>query len=205
MPAKWKKKLEYFWMYYKVHFLIGLGIFVFVTYFGYAKLTEKEIAFQALLFDIHTNVSEEYLEREFAFYTNTDLKNQDILIATSLLLADGTSNYAITSQSKFYALIGTQDLDAAMLLEENFINYSKANAFLDLRTIFSEEELQEFPELYTDSSGKVIGIYGNALPKIREIDGYSDSEARAVIGVIYNTRHLDMSRKFLEYLLMKES
>lgn len=197
-----KKKIEYFWMYYKIPFLIVVGVCVVVFYFGYAKLTEKEIAFQAILFDIHTDTSDTVLEEEFARKAGIDLKKEDVLISTTLLLTDATSNYAMTSQAKFYSLIGTEDLDVAMMPEENFVNYSKADAFLDLREVFTEEELAAFPALYTDESGKVIGVYGNDLPKIRELSGYEENTA--VIGIVYNSRHVDTAREFFYYLLNEE-
>lgn len=193
-----KKKIEYFWMYYKIPFLIITGICAVVFYFGYAKLTEKEVGFQAILFDIHTDVTDAALEKEFAEYAGIDPKKEDVLISTSLLLSDAASDYAMTSQAKFYSLIGIKELDVGMMYEENFRNYAKADAFLDLREVFTEEELEAFPDLYLDESGKAIGIYGNGLPKIRELSGYEENTA--VIGIIYNSQHVETARDFLYYL-----
>ena len=54
----WKKRLEYFWMYDKVPFLAVLTGAVIVLCFVYAKVTEKEYAFNAMLLDAHTNARE---------------------------------------------------------------------------------------------------------------------------------------------------
>lgn len=197
----WKKRLEYFWMYYKIPFLAILAGVVVVTCFIYAKVTEKEYAFNAMLLDIHTNVPEEMLAEEFADFAEIDTKKYEVLISTSLLFSDAASgNYAMSSLARFYSLIGTEELDACMMLEDDFIKYAGAGSFLDLREIYTEEELQEFPELYTDDAGQVLGIYGDDLPKIKEIEGYQDPDTRCLAGVIYNTRHVEHAKKFLEFM-----
>lgn len=197
----WKKRLEYFWMYYKIQFLAIISAVIVVTYFIYAKVTEKEYAFNAMLLDVHTNAQEEWLADGFAAYAGIDTKKYEVLISTSLLFSDAASgNYAMSSLAKFYSLIGTEELDACMMLEEDFIKYAGADSFLDLRELFTEEELEMFPALYTDNTGRILGIYGDTLPKIEEIEGYSDTDTRCLGGVIYNTRHADHAKKFLEYL-----
>ncbi len=197
----WKKRLEYFWMYYKIPFLAILAGVVAVTSFIYAKVTEKEYAFNAMLLDIHTNVQEEMLEEEFTGYARIDTKKYEVLISTSLLFSDAASgNYAMSSLARFYSLIGTEELDACMMLEDDFIKYAEAGSFLDLWELFTEEELDAFPGLYADEKGRILGIYGNELPKIKEIGGYSDADTRSMAGVIYNTRHVEQAKKFLEFL-----
>lgn len=198
----WKKILEYFWMYYKILFLAILAGVIIVSYFIYAKVTEKEYAFHAMLLDIHTNVQEEALAEEYAEYAGIDRKKYEVQISTSLLFSDAASgNYAMGSLARFYSLIGTQELDACMMLEEDFIKYAGAESFLDLRELFTEEELGTFPEVYTDPEGRILGIYGDELPKIEEIEGYSAPETKCLAGVIYNTRHAKQAKRFLEYLI----
>lgn len=198
----WRKRLEYFWMYYKLPFLVAVGVIVAVSYFAYAKATEKDYALNAMLVDIHTDVQEGMLEREFAEYAGIDTDKYEVEISTSLLFSDASSgNYAMTSLAKMYTQIGTEDLDVCMLLEQDFEEYAQADSFLDLREVFTEEELERFPELYEDSDGRVLGVYGDELAKIREIDGYSDDTQRCAAGIVYNTRHKETAAEFLRYLL----
>lgn len=200
MRQMWKKKLEYFWMYNKISFLAALFVLAAAGYFLYTKAAEKEYALNAMLLDVHTDVTEDTLEEEFAAYAGIDTKKYDVLIATSLLLADGTSNYAMACQSRFYGLVGAEELDVGMMLEENFASFAGADAFLDLGEVFTEEELAAFPELYRDSGGRVLGVYGEELAKIREIGGYGDPDTRSVAGIIYNSRHVEAAKQFLLYL-----
>ena len=198
--GNWRKKLEYFWMYYKIPLLAVLGVCVVIIYFGYAKITEKEYAFNAILLDIHTNAQEEMLEEEFADYAGIDTEEYDVLISTSLLFSDSSSgNYAMTSLARLYTQIGTEELDVCMMLENDFTEYAGADAFMDLREVFTEEELEQFPNLYVDEEGRVLGVYNEGLDKIQEIGGYSDETS--VAGILYNTKHVDTAKQFFEYLL----
>lgn len=198
MKQRWIKKLEYIWMYYKIPICTVMGLILVVSHFGYAKISEKECAFNAILFDVHTDRSEETLAREFAAWNDIDTSEYDVQISTSLILEDPLSNYAMTSRSRLYALIGTQDLDAVIMREDDFHTYENADAFCDLRSLFTEEELLAFPSLYKDSEGRVLGVYANSLPLIREIGGYSDSIG--IAGIVYNTRHPETAKAYLQYL-----
>lgn len=200
MTGRLKNDAEYFWMYFKLPFCAALILIVVFTYFLVARATEKERVFQALLFDVHTETSEHALEQSFADYAGIDVKHNRIDISTSLLLSDATSNYAMTSLSKFYTQIGTEDLDFVMMYEEDFSKLTNAETFLDLRELLTEAELSRFPKLYTALDGTVLGVYGNELPMIQAIDGYSTG-AESVAGIPYNTRHPEMARQFLLYLL----
>lgn len=196
-----RKKAEYFWMYYKIQFLAAAAAAVVVIYFGYAKATEKDYALYAMLLDIHTDVSESNLEDEFSAYAGIDQNEYEVLILTSLLFSDtSSSNYALTSLARFQTAIGTEDLDVALMLEDDFETYADADCYMDLREVFTEEELTNYGELYTDEDGSVLGIYVNELSKIQEIEGYYGEDDRAVAGIIYNTQRVDMAREFLEYL-----
>ncbi len=198
--GNWRKKLEYFWMYYKIPFLAVLGVCIVIAYFGYAKITEKESAFNAILLDIHTNTQEEVLEEEFADYAGINTKEYDVLISTSLLFSDASSgNYAMTSLARLYTQIGTEELDVCMMLEDDFTEYAGADAFMDLRDVFTEEELARFPKLYEDDDGRVLGVYNEGLEKLQEIEGYSGEVS--VAGILYNSNHVDTAKEFLEYLL----
>ena len=200
MAGRLKNNAQYFWMYFKLPFCAALILIVVFTCFLVARATGKDRVFQALLFDVHTQTSERELERGFADYAGIDLKQNRIDISTSLLLADATSNYAMTSLSRFYTLVGTEELDFAMMYEEDFSKFSNADAFLDLRELLTGTELSRFPKLYTASDGAVLGVYGNELPMIRAMDGYSTG-VESVAGIPYNTQHPETARQFLLYLL----
>lgn len=201
----WRKKLEYFWMYYKIPFLAAVCVVIAVSYFVHAKAAEKEHALDAILLDIHTDVQQEDLEKAFAGYAGIDTQKYEVSISTDLLFSDASSgNYAMTSLARFYTQIGTEELDVCMMLEEDFSTYADAGTYLDLRQVFSEEELKQFPELYTDDDGNVLGVYSDGLKTIQEIRGYDAPGTKAVAGILYNTGRPDTAKQFLEFLLEGE-
>ncbi len=186
-------------MYYKIPFIAVIVVCAAAAALIHAKLSEKDCVLQAILFDIHTDVTEEELQEEFASYAEIDTGKYEVLISTSLLLSDAASgNYAMTSLSKFYAATGTGELDVCMMQEEDFLKYAESDSFLDLREVFTEEKLAEFPKLYTDSEGRVLGIFGDGLQRIEEAGGYEGQES--IAGIMYNSEHKENAASFLEYL-----
>lgn len=196
----WRERLEYFWMYYKIPFLATVFICAAILYFVHAKITEKDYAFNAILLDVHSDVNEEVLEEEFADYAGIDSSEKEVEISMSLLFSDAASgNYTMASLARLYTQIGTDDLDVCMMQKDDFEKYVESDIFVDLRDVFTEEELDKFPELYTDEQGRVLGVCGEGMKKIEDINGYSDQQS--VAGILYNTKHEDTAKLFFEYLL----
>lgn len=194
----WKDRLYYFWMYYKIPvFLIGAGLIVALS-FIHAGVTKKTPYLNAMFFDIHTDADESSLEQDFAKYADIDSREYDISVSTSLMLSDSSSaSYSMGSLARLYTQVGNEELDVCGMKEKDFEKYEKAGIFLDLSTVFSKEEMEEFPGLY-EKDGKILGIYLNGCPKIEKIGGYSGSDA--VIGIIQSSGHIDEAKTFLKYL-----
>lgn len=197
----WKDRLEYFWMYYKIPvILIAIGAVMAIS-FIHASFTQKPEALNVLLLDAHMSVSDDAAEDNFIDYEGIDTKENSVTINATQMLSDSTSaSYQMGSLAKLYSEIGTEKLDVCSMLESDFSKYTGAGTFLDLRDLFTEEELNAFPSLYRDEEGRVLGIYCDDMPKMEEFAGYSSENAEGVIGIIYNTEHLDMAKTFLQYL-----
>lgn len=195
----WKDRLGYFWMYYSVPTILVVIALAAVISFVHANLTTPPAALNVMLLDVGTSADDDALAQAFADAAGIDTDTHGVTIVTSLMLDHTNSNYQMSSIAKLYSEIGTGDVDVVAMSESDYANYSKADMFLDLRDVFTEEELAAFPECYANTSGQIIGIYCEEMPGIRAIDGYSDGE-RAVIGIVYNTEHVDAARMYLEYL-----
>lgn len=192
-----KEKTVYFWMYYKAPFLAVLAVVLITGYWVHAAAVEKEIAFSAMLVDCHASVSEEEMEKEFASYMGMD--EDTVSFQNSYLFSDSTSStYAMTSLSRFYSDIGTEKLDVCGFLEEDFEKYVKSGTFLDLRECFTEEELEEYGESLYYYGGEPVGIYGDGLPGLLKSGCYSKKDA--VVGIIYNSKHVGTAADYLRYL-----
>ena len=119
------------------------------------------------------------------------------------LMLDNTESgsYAMTSLSRLMSDIGSEKLDVCGMLEDTYLKYGKSRTFLDLRECFTEEQLEMFEgALLVTDDGKVIGIYADALSEVQKDGCYDSEDARGVIGIVYNTKHLDMAASYLLYL-----
>lgn len=195
----WKDRLGYFWMYYKVPvILIAIGVVMAIS-FVHAAVTEKPSALSVMMLDVHTDAADDELSTDFMNYAGIDSGKNSVTISTTQMLTDaGSASYQMGSLAKLYTSIGTGDLDVCSMLEDGFGKYADADSFMDLRDVFTEDELNTFPALYTSEDGKVLGIYCGQMPKMQEISGYANGTG--VIGIMYNTEHTDMAAEYLRYL-----
>lgn len=192
-----REKTEYFWMYYKAPFLAILAVLLITGYWVRAAAVEKELAFSAMLVDCHASVSEEAMEQDFASFAGMDADT--VSFQNSYLFSDSTSStYAMTSLSRFYSDIGTEKLDVCGLLEQDFEKYAGSGTFLDLRECFTEEELSRYGANLYYYEGKPVGIYRDGLPGLAKSGCYSKSNA--MIGIIYNTKHVGTAADYIRYL-----
>jgi hypothetical protein len=194
-----KEKAEYFWMYYKAPFLAVLAFLFISAYWVHAAVTEKELALSVMLVDSHAAVSEEKLEKAYAEYAGID--PDTLSFNNSYLFSDSSSGtYAMTSLSRFYSDIGTQKLDVCGFLEEDFEKYANADCFLDLRECLSEQELAAYGDALYYQDGKPVGIYTEALPGLKESGCYCEDGDVAMIGIAYNTLHVEAAADYIRYL-----
>ena len=194
-----KDRLEYFWMFYKIPAILVLIGIVVVASFFHARITEKPSVMNAMLLDIHTEVLGESLEQSFIKADGINPDQNSVMISVSQLLGDGSSDYQMASLAKLYSQIGTGKLDVVSMKKNDYIKYIDAGTFMDLRKVFTEEELAAFGSLYQDESGKILGIYCESLEGMREIGGYSGGE-NGIIGILYNSEHVETAGQFLQYL-----
>lgn len=186
-------------MYYKFLFLMVVGAAVILVYFIYAAVIQKESAFTAYLFDAHTNLEQTAVEEEFTSFAGIDTEEYAVTVDASFLLAGPSAgNYRMTSLAKFYTEIGTEELDVCLMLEENFMAYADSNAFLDLRTCLSEEQIGQFKGKFIYVDDVPVGIKGNHMKWIRDSESYEGDAC--VFGILFNSGHVENAVKFLGFL-----
>ena len=185
-------------MYYKFPLLLIVGGIAVLLYFIHAGITQKEPVFTAYLFDAHTDMDKEAVEGAFAGFAGIDAQ-ETVTVDTSFLLADPSAgNYAMVSLARFYTDIGTENLDACMMLEDNFMAYADSDAFLDLRTCLSGEQMEIYAEELVYAGDVPVGIQGNDMKWVLDSESYEGDAC--VFGILYNSRHVENAVKFLEFL-----
>ena len=107
----------------------------------------------------------------------------------------------MTSLSRFLADVGSEKLDVCGMLEGSFREYDQSGAFLDLRTVFDDTQLEALsPGLVTAEDGRIIGLYAAGLPGLQKDGCYDDPADPGIVGIVYNTKHLETAKQYLLYL-----
>jgi len=139
-----KGKLKYFWDYYKIHTLVCILVLIFIVTFVHDIATAKDSVFCAYMFH-SSQISSESLSSSFAEYADLDTENYECLIDTTMNISLRTyTQYDMASSQKLAALVQAGDLDTIMIDSDVFYNHALSEMFVDLRTIFSEEELSKY-------------------------------------------------------------
>jgi hypothetical protein len=202
-----KNNIRYFWEFYKWQIMAAFVMITLGIYLLGAALTKKECILSVMLLDCHTDITQEEMERQLQQALGLDGKKYTVSVESSLMIADTESgSYAMTSLSRLLADIGSEKLDVCGMLEEDFDKYDASGTFLDLRECMDERELRELGDaLFVAGDGRVSGVYADSLPGMQK-DGCYDALAggRGVIGIVYNTKHKDMSGDYLMYLAKPE-
>lgn len=197
-----KNNLSYFWNFYKWQIMAALATAVLGIYLLCSALTKKECVLSVMLFDCHSDVSEEQMEKELLQALQLDETRDAVSVQNSLMLAGtGSGSYAMTSLSRLLADIGSEKLDVCGMLESDFLKYDEAGTFMDLRECMEESELQAFGDALVETEdGRAIGIYTDRLPGMAKDSCYDGADGRGVIGIVYNTKHRERAVEYVEYL-----
>ena len=200
---KFKNDLKYLWIYFKWQILAAVIVVILAFHFLITAFSEKECALSIMLLDCYTEVGDEEMEKELLQSLQLDKKKYVIEVQNGLMIDNTESgSYAMTSLSRLMSDIGSEKLDVCGMLQESFLKYDHSRTFLDLRECFTEEQLNEIGEaLLVTEDGRVIGIYADALNKLQEDGCYDSEDEKGVVGIVYNTKHLDMAVNYLLYLM----
>ncbi len=144
-----KGKFEYFWEYYRIPTIVAIIAVVFVVMLIHDVTSQLPYGFYATMVNSSsaTENVEETIENEFADYAGIDQKSYECYIDTTTTLdLNGGSQYDMANQSKLVAVISTKDLDVMVADPSVFAQYSGNDAFTDLRTVLSDEQLEEYKD-----------------------------------------------------------
>lgn len=138
-----KEKWEYFWEYYKINVIIIVIVASFVISMIYNFVTAKDYCFNGMMLNA-TMMDQEKLSDAFAEYAGLDTEKYECYIdASSTLSYQNPSEYELATSQRIVALIQSKELDGLVFDAEVFYNYAFNQVFMDLREVYTEEELAE--------------------------------------------------------------
>lgn len=224
---KGRKKLQYLWDYYKLHFVIGCMLLYILGYMLYGHFTQKDPVLYAALINVAPGEAlTEKLGSGFLASQGLDAKKQEFSLYTGLYLSSDEDNpyheYTYASRIKLIAAIESQTLDIVLLDQEAFDAFSQNGYLYNMETFLSETD----PALYADCRDllreNIVILEDNAeevsldssvpysaetetYPGALEISqtpllkeaGFSDP---VYLGVIRNTPRKEAAAEYIRYL-----
>lgn len=139
-----KEKWEYFWEYYTINVIIITVVSIFVISMIHNFVTAKDYCFNGMLLNA-SMMDQEAISTAFAEYAQFDTEEYECFIdATSTLSYQNPSEYEMATSQRIVAMIQSKELDGMVFDAEVFYNYAFNQVFMDLREVYTAEELAAF-------------------------------------------------------------
>lgn len=187
----WRGKLEYIWSYYKplIFGIIGAVVLVIIVCQQIENAKYRTILNVSVINTSLVNESEavqEQLQKEFG----TDDKYDEVSFDTTFMFGNiETADYNMVM--KFTAVVAAKSMDVLITNEEIFDHYQEQELFLDLSTLFTQEECEQYgiePGTYR------LDITDTAWLKNNQWVSYQP----VYLTVISNTEHQDKVKEFIK-------
>ena len=189
-----RKKLGYIWDYYKIA-IFGFLVLIFCVYLAYT-IYENSKYYDLVSISVVNgyDVTElEPVQDSIRNLCGTGDKYERVTIDTSYAFGDSVGNDDYNLFIKFQAQIAAKNMDILLCTREVYDYYRKDGYFLDLSTLFSDEQCAKY-----GISARDTAIDVSKLPRYRDLKltGYEP----CYLTVISNSEHTKNSAKFIQYL-----
>ena len=144
--APFKKKLRYFWDYYKWHVVVVIIVIWTVCSLVNLYLNKRELVFYtACINSTCLEADMDVYGNAFGEYLGIDTKKQECLFETGLPmdLAHMDSDSVGTTQ-KIMVYMSASDIDSIIATDNTLQHYAYLNSFCDLNEFLSAEELEKY-------------------------------------------------------------
>ena len=141
-----KKRLAYFWGYYKWYVLGGIFAIIVLTFFIRDLTGRKEDALYGIVVNGHSLSEDEPLARGFEEYAGIDTDKYTVSINSSLFIHDTIDETGITSGQFITVYMAAGDLDVSIMDTGNFEKYAYAGNFQDLSAHLDSSLLEKLAD-----------------------------------------------------------
>lgn len=204
---KIKNEIYYIWTMYKIPSIGAIVLALVIGGFVLSAIKGKDNTLEVMFIDSFSTYSDSQMESEYVNTDLTDSKKWDILTIGSLMFSGTESDvYVMNSLSRFMSDIGSNKLDVCGMLIDDYEKYDKSGLFLDLSVCFTSEELDKFEgQFLKTSDGRLIGIYADAFPRLKKWNCYENKDNKGVVGIIYNSRHINEAKQYITKFLAEDN
>ena len=214
-PMTWAQRLDHIWTYYKETLIITIAMLIVVIGVGSTVFAPKKELLMGGMY-INTYLSgegESYLVSEYFEYLQGNPKKQEIQQYFRSFGEFGASVEDYDSFNSVIAMLYAEKVDYLLLNESSVGPFAGYEALLDLRKVFTQEELTQFGDKvrygqHSDSAGNPqgemipIAVEITDLPFIQDCESYNN---KVFLAFSASAPNQDSLRGFWEYLLAWES
>lgn len=207
-PMPWKKKLEHLWEYYKwvLVVLIVVATLVYISVVGYSNARVEGLFYGEVVNLSFDTEGIEYLSTDFFDYLGGVKGDQKVSCYMSNLVIgeDSTYDNYYTPLMRTASEITNGKLDYLLLDSGALAVYFKEEVFMDLRELFTAEELAQMEDslvyvLYEETGEKIpmaINVTDSAF-----VTNRLNFEGAAYLGFTANTPRVETCRIFYDYFM----
>ena len=200
------KKLGYVWDYYRFHILGIIVLVVIASSIIHHYATLKKSALDMLFLNAHSIDDEQTIYEDFLTAQGYDLDDYEVRATTTLSFAleEGSYQNDYTATMTLSALFAAGDLDIFTAPHQIYNDFASVGYVADLRTIFTDEELEAFGDqiIYT-----TLTETGFEFPSAINLEGnrwFIDNgyyEEGCYLAIAANTDNPELAKEFILYIL----
>ena len=207
-PMPWKKKLEHLWEYYKwvLVVLIVVGFILFIAITGYRNARVEGLLYGEIVNLSFDMPALDYLSDDFLEYLGGVEGDQKVSVFMSNLVVgeDSTYNNYYAPLMRTSSEISNHQLDYVLVDSPTLATYFENEFFLDLRELFTAEELAQMEDVLVyvlyEETGERIPMAIN-VTETAFVQNRMNHDVTAYLGFIGNTERLDTCRVFYDYFM----
>ncbi len=206
-----KKRLAYFWHYYRIHVFITIIVIIFISVFlRDVMINSREEALNILFINNPVAFDADVLEQDFATTIDLDTKEYQIAIDNSMTYElDMINDTNTATQIQLMGMTQSNDLDIIITDQTTFEHFADQGYFLDLQSFLPDElknqisnEFYEYSLQTEDSTNgtKVSGLIVTDHSLYQDIN----LEEPLVLAVLINSEHVTNIQHFIPFFLNYE-
>ena len=140
-----KAHWDYFWEYYKIHTIVAIVVLIFVAITIRDVSNNKPYAMYSMFINNRGMDTQTILQDGFAEYAGINTEEYAIIVDTSSnFMSSIVDTTSVATSEKLMAMLAAHELDTLVADENTFGRYASQDTFIDLRTLYSENELESF-------------------------------------------------------------
>lgn len=198
-----QEKAEHIWTYYRSWVIVAVAILMLISIFASSFIN---LSTQTLVAGASINVglpedAQNYMGKELEALLKDGNGRQAVYFESAYIDVEGDPQNTYYLVQNMFSLMASKDLDYVLVDEEAMGLLLSQNPYMDLREVFTEEEMKDLKIEYVKTAEG-----GESIPALVDITDWNivkksaDSEKKYFFAVILNTPRLDAVKTAFAHL-----